>query len=312
MSTGPIPTYAELPRLGNGLHAAWGIFGREDDLGTANFLTPEAVTAAAREIQTGRRINVSLPLTQPFPTFFGRAPLRHTIFDMNPSVQDDVLDNFYLQASSQWDGLRHRRDLELGFYNGVSVEEAGPEGVRLGVDAWAQGGIIGRGVLVDVARSWAACEYDPTARISIGRDALEATLAAQGQELHHGDVLLVRTGYMGAYLEASESRRIEIRDLGTSAGLAPDEDVAEFLWDHRIAAVAVDNPGVEVLPRDSSVPFLHARLIPMLGFVMGEFFDFEELSAVCAADGRYTSFFTSVPLNLPRAVGSPANAVAIR
>jgi hypothetical protein len=311
-----VPAYADLPVLANGLPAAWGVFGDDDDLGTVNFLRPDAVLHAAREeVRSGERINVSLPLNEPDPPFFGRAPMRHTMFHYSPTVPDDVVDNFYLQSSTQWDGLRHRSDPELGFYNGVDAEAAGPNGRRLGIDAWAaDGGIVGRAVLVDVAR-WAARElpgYDPLAPVAIDRAMLESALRAQGQVLRSGDVLLVRTGFMGTFLAASRPERVEIQAARASAGLAADEALAQYFWDNRIAAVAVDNPAVEVLPHDMSLPWLHLRLITMLGMALGEFFDLDRLADACAADGRYTGLFVSVPLNLPGGVGSPANAVVIR
>jgi kynurenine formamidase len=308
-------TYRELPVLSNGLRHSWDIFGRDDDRGTANRLTSAVVLEAAQsEIRTGERVNLSLPLNLPDPPYFSRAAYRHSIFDLAPNVQDDVIDNFYLQSSTQWDGLRHRQDPDFGFYAGVSKEDGGPHGDRLGVDAWAQQGLIGRGVLVDIE---AYCRrhdesYDPTASAIITPEMIQGALSDQDTGRQPGDILLIRTGYMGAYLAGSRDDRIALRDLATSPGLSPDEDMAEFLWDGEFAAVAVDNPGVEVLPRDASKPYLHARILPMMGMPMGEFFTFEPLRAAAEQDGRYSCFVCSVPLNLPRAVGSPANAVAIR
>ena len=100
--------------------------------------------------------------------------------------------------------------------------------------------------------------------------------------------------------------------LFRSPGLEASQEVAEFLWDHSIAAIAADSPGVEVIPPQPEVPLLHAQLIPLLGMTFGEFFDFGALSEAAAADRRYTAFFAAVPLNLPGGVGSPANAVVIR
>jgi len=51
--------------------------------------------------------------------------------------------------------------------------------------------------------------------------------------------------------------------------------------------------------------------IPCLGFAIGELFDFAALAAACRRESRYEFLFTSVPLNVAGAVGSPANAVAI-
>jgi hypothetical protein len=97
----------------------------------------------------------------------------------------------------------------------------------------------------------------------------------------------------------------------SSAGLAGSEEMSRFLWDSGVSALPCDNPSVEVVPGDPSVGSLHQRLIPHLGFAIGELFDFAPLARACRAAGRYEFLFTSVPLNVTGAVGSPANAVAI-
>ena len=88
--------------------------------------------------------------------------------------------------------------------------------------------------------------------------------------------------------------------------------MARWLWDRGVAAVATDNPAVEVAPGDPAVGSLHRRLIPLLGFALGELFDFGRLALDSAADGKYTSLFMAAPLNLPGGVGSPGNAVAVK
>ena len=75
---------------------------------------------------------------------------------------------------------------------------------------------------------------------------------------------------------------------------------------------SVDSPGAEVSPGSAEVGNLHRRLLPTLGLAIGELFDFDALADRCAEDGRWTFLLAAVPLNVPGAVGSPANAVAIR
>ena len=41
----------------------WGLFGEKDELGMPNLLTPEVVAAAAKEIKSGVRTPLDLPLT---------------------------------------------------------------------------------------------------------------------------------------------------------------------------------------------------------------------------------------------------------
>lgn len=97
----------------------------------------------------------------------------------------------------------------------------------------------------------------------------------------------------------------------SGAGLAGSEEMAGFLWDSGIAAVACDNPAVEVVPADPADGSLHGRLIAGLGMAIGELFSFGALAEACRRQRRYEFLFVAVPLNVTGAVGSPANAVAV-
>jgi kynurenine formamidase len=306
--------FDELPRLpGAGLRHSWKVWGPDDQLGTLNRLTGAVVAAAAASVRTGERIGLGLPLGLPDPSFFGRQAPRHTVFPMAVGAWDDRLDGFYLQASSQWDGFRHVRAGADGFYGGwQGSPDADP--AWLGIQHWASRGIIGRGVLIDLA---AGGGYDPFSRVAFGVSDLEAALRAQGTALRSGDILCVRTGWAEKYLTLDAAARRELGDgmadpTGYAcAGLAGSEEMSRFLWDSGVAAVTCDNPGVEVVPGDPRAGSLHVRLIPCLGFAIGELFDFAALAAACQRERRYEFLFTSVPLNLAGGVGSPANAVAV-
>ena len=315
-----IPPFDSLPRLpGNGVRHAWDVWGRGDNLGTLNRLTGPAVAAAAGCVRSGERIGVSLPMGLPDPPFFGRKGFRHNFEPMGPAAWDDWVDGFYLQCSSQWDGLRHvgSPDGWYGGWRGQPSDDLEP----LGIHHWAERGIIGRGVLVDLAamagEGGAGPGYDPFTRVAFRPADLTAALAAQGVALRAGDILCVRTGWTDKYLTLDPAGRAALADgmqsvSGyTAAGLAGSEDVAGFLWDAGVAAVACDNPAVEVVPADRADGFLHGRLIAGLGMAIGELFTFGALAAACRREGRYDFLFASVPLNITGAVGSPGNAVAV-
>lgn len=314
MDAREIPRFNDLPTLERlGLRHSWGVFGDDDDLGTVNRLTPERVAEAAGLVRTGEVLDLTLPMTLPEPPLYGRSPLKHTIFAADRNNRDERLDDFFPQGSSQWDGLRHVRCREHGFYGGVTDEPAVGPG-RLGIEHWVRHGMVGRGVLLDLAGHLAALgqELDPWRQRSVSPDDLAATAQRQQIELRPGDILCVRFGWTEAYLAADDGRRAALAQEMAFPGLSAGEDSARFLWDCGAAAIACDNPAVEVSPGDPAVGSLHRRLVPLLGMALGELFHFGDLVRACRADGRWEFLFVAVPLHVPGAVGSPANAVAIR
>ncbi|WNI19006.1 cyclase family protein [Actinacidiphila sp. ITFR-21] len=311
------PPFDRLPRLpGSGLPHAWDVYGPDDESGTVNLLDGPTVAAALARPRSGRRIALSLPVTLPDPPLFKRRPVRHEVFPTGRNTWDDRLDGLYLQASSQWDSLRHVRAREDGFYGGWQGDPD-QHPTRLGIQNWASG-IVGRGVLVDIAAELAdEPGYDPFDRFRIETDHLKAALARQGTELVPGDILCLRTGWMDRYLamdtddRTAHARLYEDVDSRRWAGLSGGEDMSRYLWDSGVSAVVADNPAVEYSPGEPWLGSLHRRLIPCLGFALGELFTLGELAAACRAAGAYDFLFVAVPLNLPGGVGSPANAMAV-
>ena len=116
-----LPTYRELlARTDAPPGTAWGIFGDDDQLGTLNLLTPERAKASAAEVQTGEVFSLNWNVELPDPAPFRQVPVRHQV-GAGSVGRDDWMDKFYLQGSSQWDGLRHIAHPRYGFYNGVDA-----------------------------------------------------------------------------------------------------------------------------------------------------------------------------------------------
>jgi kynurenine formamidase len=313
------PKFAELPiREGAPPGSSWGVFGEDDERGTLNFITEESVSAAARCVQDGTTFGLNWDLRLPDPALYYRENLHHRLFTvMDGIIVDDAVDNFFLQGSSQWDGLRHMADVDFGFYNGATAEVVTTPGPgRLGMEHWAKTGIVARGVLLDVVRAMDAegVAMDPLDHFEITADVLERVLERQGVTLAAGDILVLRTGWIEGYTALDHEAREQLAKAGSpgSPGLAGD-DLAGFLWDRRIAAVAADNPELEAArPVTGSGLVQHKALIPRLGMPLGELWDVARLADACAADGRYAFLLCTAPAHLPGAAGSPANAVAIR
>ncbi|MEX0683770.1 MAG: cyclase family protein [Dehalococcoidia bacterium] len=315
-----LPSYDQLPvTSGAPPRSAWGLWGDDDELGCLNLLTPERVADAAKLARKGVAFPLNLRIDRPDPPLYGRGAVRHTITGEGGNGRDDFLDNFWPQASSQWDSLRHIRHPEHGFYNGVPDDQiVAGDGGKLGIDTIARRGIAGRGVLLDVARYIAANGRPLNCGSSevITPADLDACAASEGVEVRTGDVLLVCTGWLDWYFNvasAEERRRMPDRSVLRAPGLGPAEEMASWLWDHHVAAVAADNPALEAWPpAPETGDFMHWRLIPLLGMPIGELWWLDDLAEDCAADGVYEFFFTSAPLNVPGGVGSPPNAMALK
>jgi kynurenine formamidase len=317
MTADGIPTYDELSGTEDRpAGAAWGVF--DNDLGTLNFLTPQARAAAAQSVRRGVVFPLNLPMTEPGPPILGRGALEHHRVPLEGGGFDDYYDAFFPQASSQWDALSHVEHPEHGFYHGYDTAAVtDPHEPALGIELWAEHGIAGRFVLADVAGHLKrrGRPLDPAASYPITPALLDEVLAEQDIAPEHGDVLLLNTGWLAWYRRQPVERRRELAACGLfpTPGLDPQESTARWLWDHRFAAVAADCPALERMPFDKSHDdgFLHRRLIPKLGFAVGELFDLDALAADCAADGRYSGLFCAAPINTRGGAGSPANALAL-
>ncbi|GAA0927417.1 cyclase family protein [Pseudonocardia zijingensis] len=325
-----VPTYEELTRRSDAPPgASWNVFGPGDQLGTLNFITAERTAAAAGLVRRGATFNLDYPLNTFVPSVSRtRPPTEHHIFSNNPHHRDDWLDSFYLQSTSQVDGLRHIRHPRHGFYGGVPDDAIEVGTADLGIQLLAEKGIAGRGVLLDAVRYYEAdgCPLDFGTLTRITPADLDAIAEHCGVTIESGDVVLLNTGFAEAWIAGTPEERAA-RTGGT--GLDQSEEMLAWLWDHQVALMASDNGGLESFPvnpdsgwvdPDEPLPargpshngMLHRPLIGLLGMIIGELWKLDELAADCAADGVYEFMVTVKPLNLVGGVGSPPNAIALK
>lgn len=319
-----MPKYKDLPKYNETEeHYSWGLFGEEDELGTQNFLTSERVLGAVKLVERGDWFPLSWNMEYPDPTFFTRDPMRFTHIDLghlHPG-SDDVYDNYYSQASTQWDALNHVGTLDREMYNGWSEESVHKHPWRLGMQNMGRRGIAGAYTLIDVKRFLESVgkPLDLRARTEITSKLLDECLEWQKTSVSPGDIVLIHTGWTKYY---SESPKDVKDDIGYSSqsfqcefpGLEPTRDTAEWLWDHQVSCIVTDTPAVESGPftLGSYDTFLHYRLIGLLGITLGEFFYLADLAEACESDKRYRGLFAAAPFNKLGGAGSPGNALAIR
>jgi kynurenine formamidase len=317
-----LPRYDDLPAADQGGRSGWKIFGGADSVGLLNLQDEARVLAAAALVRKGSvfALNAELDAVNP-PLDADRTMYRHRILHQpDPGFPDldDVLDNFFPQISSQWDSLAHVAYTPGVFYNGATDDEV-TSGKRNTIDNWARRGIVGRGILLDLERALnsGGRSYSPAGSTAFSVADLEHARAHAGVEFSPGCVLLLRTGFLGWYgAQPWRDRKRVAADL-RAPGLEHTEDMARYLWDSQIMAVAADNYSVEVWPPawgPEAVPFgfLHRVLIGQFGMALGELFALDDLAADCAGDGVYEFFLASAPLNVRGGIGSPPNALAIK
>ena len=300
----------------------WGRWGSDDEIGTANYLTPEKIAAAARLVRRGLVISCAIPLEEGGPVYPTRIQPKHVMTSTGadfaagkpgsgrvPEGGIKFADDYIfaaLQCSTQWDGLAHAW-YGNQLYNGVAETEIRGTGAhRLGIEKLHRH-FVGRGVLLDLPPV-----INQGARLAPGypitADDLDRVAASEGVAIESGDIVLVRTGHLAWFYELKDKREF----WQGAPGLG--RTTVEWLHRHEVAAVAMDTAAIEVQPCETpgaTLP-LHGALIRDLGLTLGELFTLDALADACREDGRYEFLFVAQPLRITGAVGSPINPLAIK
>jgi kynurenine formamidase len=291
----------------------WGRWGSDDQKGTLNFITPEKIVAATKLVSRGAVFDLGTPFDEngPYSGAYGRVnPLHYMIVAGNADPEPGGLqyaDDFIampLQSMTQWDALSHVWYDDV-LYNGYAastyINERGAH--KLSITEACQG-IIGRGVLLDAPRHFGVRWLDP--RQQLEPADLDAIIASQaGVAVGEGDILLIRTGYWDKFKESGDGKDY----LTASPGITID--CCQWLYEHRIAAVATDTSSVEYIPPDGALP-VHCIAIRDMGMILGEIFSLTALADDCAIDNIWEFLFIGSPLRVSRAVGSPTNPLAVK
>ena len=301
----------------------WGRWGADDELGTVNLITSDAVMRGARAIRHGKVVSLAANFDAdgPAPGIAGRNNPQHymTATPLDGPEQavrrgtwrflDDHV-HMPLQCGTQWDGLAHVYYDDL-MYNGYDARECVKSNgtTKLGIQAMRRG-IVSRGVLLDAARARGVAWMQPGEAIL--QEDLEAMASDQDITIEAGDVLVIRTGWWAKFLSD--------RDAGAwwadgSPGLSAS--ALPWLHEHDVGAIAFDNGAVEVRPdtvndwETFTYSPVHAIALRDMGMPMGEIWDLEELSELCAELEQYDFLLAAAPLPFTGAVGSPLNPLAI-
>jgi kynurenine formamidase len=319
-------TETTVPAVGEVLKDAptnWGKWGPDDEVGALNYLGPEQVLAAAQLIRSGKVFTLQRLIGDPKgdPVWPGRTPAERTqildegnwdeggdgpAFPGGLHYADDKI-NAFLQGSTQYDGLGHVW-YDGKIWNGYDARTTIGGLDKASVEPIAQRGVVGRAVLLDMARFRGKPTLD-SAETFMHEDLL-ACAQAQGVELRKRDILVIRTNFLQLFFDLGD----KFYEGFCEPGLVYSPELVQWFADMEIPNLVTDTIANEVTfdPNNGVALPLHCALMRNLGVTLTEIADLEKLAADCADDGRYEFFYAAAPLKVAQGSGSPVNPLAIK
>lgn len=312
--------------LGADAPSNWGRWGPEDELGCLNYLDAAEVLRGVRHVRTGQVFTLQIQMGRVDgpgdPLWPGRERMkRQNVLDESTWDGDgapafpgglhyaDDTAVIFLQGSTQYDALGHVwYDGKL--WNGYDARTTIGGMGRASVLPIAQKGVVGRGVLVDMARHRGKRWLDKGETFD-HRD-LEAAAAAQGVAIEPHDVLCVRTGFMKYWYELNDEATFY--DGFNEPGLTYSRELVEWFQAREIPNLVTDTIANEVTyePNTGVALPLHCALMRNLGVTLTEIAWLDDLADACADDNRWTFLYAAAPLKVVRGTGAPVNPLAIR
>jgi len=288
----------------------WGRWGRDDEVGAVNLITPAKRASAARLARSGRSVSLSRPFPkEPGP---GNAfPAQHwmrTLPRGRGGFAADYYGIFYHGvASTHLDALCHTWD-DVGMWNGRDPrKEITFDGAMFGaVDRWADG-ILTRGVLLDVPGHRG--EPHVTQDRPVHGWELEEVCRARGIQLEPGDAVCVYSGreaWQAAHPDTPYGRPF---GGGTSERPGLHVSCLPFLRDHDVAVLVWDM--MDHMPIGYDVPWAVHGAIFAYGVALLDNALLEPLARACQEEGRDEFLLVIAPLRVPGGTGSPANPLAV-
>jgi kynurenine formamidase len=316
-------------------------FGAADEVGGANYITPQKRLEAVRLVKRGKTATLGMPYSNHMPLVPGRTftlsipsgtnetigPLPWAGDNFDQSFFDEIVTAEIGQVGTQWDGLAHGAIRIQGapgwkdglyFYNGVRAQDVGTaRGFRKN-GTHMQPGFFTRGVLIDIPALKGVGRLEKGYAVTLAD--YQAALRRQGiAEPGQGDVVLLRTGWnslwktnhlgrpAGQMVKSDEQLKADLATAGDGeAGASPE--LCDHLAKRKIAMLGSDNWAIEVFPpaKPEYTVYCHMNLLVRRGISLFENLDLDQLSE----DKAYEFLFAWAPLKLVGATGSPGNPLA--
>jgi kynurenine formamidase len=282
-------------------------WGPNDEIGAANYMTPELVVKAASLVKTGKTYALGIPVDSKTPAYPPRT-FKITIVQpgqagnsgLGPAkmtYNDDIIDG-WVGIGSQLDGLGHI-GVDHIYYNGNKLADfADPNGLKSSASR-AIPPMVTRGVLLDMAAYYNTDIVKEGTAFNVKE--IEEVAKKQGVEIRQGDVVIFHTGWLS--LIGKDDKRYSTGEPGLGV------EGAKYLTGKGVVAVGADTWAVEAIPFESKNVFeVHQILLPMNGTYILENMDTAEL----AKDKAYEFLFVLGQPRFRGGVQSMINPVAIR
>jgi len=315
----------EVPTMDEVLRDApknWGKWGEQDEVGALNYLTTEEVFRGVRHIKSGTVFTLQRLIGDPNgdPVWPGRTPAEKTMILDESSWDGDGAPQFpgglhyaddkisaFLQGSTQYDALGH---VWYGgqLWNGYDARSTVGGLDRASVAPIAERGVVGRGILLDVARFRGKENLDKAETFT--HEDLAACAEAQGVKIEKRDILIIRTNFLKLFFDQGE----KFYEGFCEPGLVYSPELVQWFQDMEIPNLVTDTIANEVTidPNNGIALPLHCALMRNLGVALTEICDLEKLATHCAEDRQYTFLYAAAPLKVNEASGSPVNPLVIK
>ena len=297
-------TKADIDRMMSEL-SNWGRWGKEDQRGAMNLVTPAKRQAAARLVREGVSVSLSHD-SNAEAAADNDNPFEHTMVatgetgDGTWAVEKfGVL--FHGYQHTHLDALCHMF-WQGKMYNGYSQSEVTRNGAgRLAITNLKEG-IFTRGILMDIPRLKGVPYLEPGT--AIYPEDLDAWIKKAGLKLQPGDVIFIRTGRWAARA-ARGPWNIGESAAGLHASCGP------WLKRHDVSILGSDAAS-DVLPSGVSgvTHPIHQLVLVAMGMNILDNCDLEALGDVAAKRNRWEFLLTASPIALSGGTGSPLNPIA--
>jgi kynurenine formamidase len=278
----------------------WGRWGKDDELGTLNLITPKKRREAAALVTQGVSISMAHDLIK--VPFDDSKPFEHEI-----NINNEVVGGAGGRYSIEYHGFAHTHMDALNhifwkqkMYNGFGIDDVATGKGKASI-IQVKHGVFTRAILMDMPALFGGRFLKGDQVIYPAH--LEAWEKQAGVKVGSGDAILINTG---RWTRRDSEGAWQI--MQNSAGL----HVSCLKWLHeRDVALVGSDLALDVMPSGSETYVLpvHLGVVVQMGSCILDCLDFRDLAAECRKRKRWEFLLTVAPMRVEGGTGSPVNPI---